>query len=129
MFAAIDTFFSQFSERSKLLIVVLVFCLIGILLSLWLGGMIATSVVTIPAILSILEVTKGVWTPEGGGKSKLGLASLGVALAAVALSPQWQPLVNFTLKPLFEEYPTLKDKLHADAPSITALLFLVAVIF
>ena len=129
MFASMRNLFSQFSERSKLFLIVLAFSLTGIVLSLWLGGLIATSIVTVPALYAILQVTKGVWTPEGGGKSKLGLASLGVALAVAALSPKWRPLLDVYLKPLYEEYPALKDVIPAEAPSVAVLLFVLAVIF
>lgn len=129
MLASTRDLFAQFSERSRLFIVVLLFCLGGILLSLWLGGLTATALFTVPALYSILQVTKGVWTPEGGGKSKLGLASLGVALAAAVLSPKWKPLLDSLLAPLYEEYPALRDLIPAEAPSVVALVFLLAVIF
>ena len=129
MLTAARDAFSQFSERSKLFLVAFAFSLLAILLSLWLGGLLATTIITVPALVAVLQVTKGVWTPEGGGKSKIGMASLGVALAAVALSPRWHPFVNSLLGPLLDEHPALKGSLPADAPSIAALLFLVAVIF
>ena len=120
--------FSGLSERAALLLIVLVIALGAILLSLWIGGLGATAVLTVPALLAILQVTKGVWTPEGGGRSKIGMASLGIALAAVATTNNWRPLVNVQLTPLLEEFPQLKEFLPSDAPSVVALIFLFAVI-
>ena len=82
----------------------------------------------IPALLGILQITKGVWTPEGGGKSKIGLVSLGVALVTIVSGEQWRPAVNSLLEPLYITFPFLKDKLPSESPSIAALIFLTAVI-
>src|SRR4051794_12813847 len=101
----IQDFFLSFSDRAELFLVVFSFTLIGILLSLWIGGLLATSIVVIPAIITILQITKGVWTPEGGGKSKIGLVSLGVALVVIGFNHQWKPLIDSLLEPLFEKYP------------------------
>ena len=102
--------------------------LIAILLSLRVGGFAATAIVLVPAILSILQITKGVWTPEGGGKSAIGVASLGVALLAVSTNKTWRPIMDSLLDPLFSKYPGFKDRLPIDSPSIFSLLFLGAVI-
>ncbi len=120
-------FFADFS-RQKLFFLIFIFAICAILLSLWLGGFTATAVIVVPAILSILQLTKEVWTPEGGGKSKIGMASLGVAVLAVVLNNKWRPYVDSLLEPLYDKYPSLKDKLPADSPSIAVLVFLVVVI-
>jgi hypothetical protein len=124
MYRLIYDFFLSFSDRAKLFLFTFFFSLAAILLSLWIGGLAATSIVIVPAIVAILQITKGVWTPEGGGKSKIGLASLGVAVLVVVSNSQWKPFVESLLEPLFEKYPTLKDKLPSDAPSIAVLVFL-----
>lgn len=123
----IKEFFGDFS-KTKLFLIVFCFSLLAILLSLWIGGFWATSIVIVPAIVSILQVTKGIWTPEGGGKSKIGMASLGVALIVIGLNEKWRPFIDSLLEPLYDDFPSLKDKLPASAPSITVLVFLVIVI-
>jgi hypothetical protein len=128
MLAMMRDFFASFSERARLFIVVFLFSLLGVVLSLLLSGLSATLIVILPAILGILQTAKGIWTPEGGSKSKLGLASLGVAFAVVVSSSQWRPLVDELMEPLFEHFPSLRDHLPSNAPSITALLFLAFVI-
>src|SRR2546423_10247808 len=92
-------FFTEFS-RTKLFLLVFLFSVGAILLSLAFGGFAATAVLVIPAIVSILQITKGVWTPDGGAKSRIGLVSLGVALAAVLSNQAWRPLINSLLEPL-----------------------------
>jgi hypothetical protein len=121
-------FFSDFSERGKLFIIVFFSSIIAVSLSLLIGGWLATSVVIIPAIFGVLQVTKGIWTPEGGGKSKIGLISLGIAFAAILSNQLWKPVLDSLLEPLYSEIPFLKDKLPTEAPSIFALLFLATVI-
>jgi len=126
-FSLFKDFFADFS-RLKLFLLVFIFSLITILLSLKIGGFAATAFVIVPAILSILQITKGVWTPEGGGKSAIGLASLGVALVVIGAHAQWRPLVTSLLQPLINKYPHLADRLPTDSPSIIVLLFIGAVI-
>lgn len=128
MWGFLNNFFSNFSDRAKLFLLIFIISIITISLSLWLGGLTATSIVMVPAIYAILQVTKAVWSPEGGGKSKLALASLGVALIVVLSNPKWKPFINSLLEPLFDKYPSLKDSLPVDTPSITALIFLAVVI-
>src|SRR5215813_14360847 len=110
MFTLIKDFFADFT-RLKLFLIVFCLAVIAILLSLWLGGFSAKDgvVVLVPAILSILQITKEVWKPEGRGKSNIGLVSLGVAILAISSNPLWRPTVNSLLKPLFEEYPSLNN--------------------
>lgn len=124
----LSEFFANWSERAKLFLVVFISSLLVVLLSLWIGGLWATSVLIVPTILSILEVTRGVWTPEGGSKSTIGIVSLGTALVAVITVPQWKPLITPLLDPIFKTFPFLKDKLPTDAPTITILIFLSIVI-
>src|SRR5262245_16444797 len=97
-FSLFKDFFADFS-RLKLFLLVFIFSLMAILLSLKIGGFAATAFVIVPAILSILQITKGVWTPEGGGKSAVGLASLGVALVVIGAHAQWRPFVTSLLQP------------------------------
>ncbi len=120
-------FFAEFT-RLKLFLLIFIFAVCAILLSLWLGGFAATAVIVVPAILSILHLTKEVWTPEGGGKSKVGLASLGVAVLAIGAIHKWRPYIDSLMAPLYEKYTFLKDVLPSDSPSIVALVFLVLVI-
>ncbi|HQU84507.1 MAG TPA: NACHT domain-containing protein [Pyrinomonadaceae bacterium] len=120
--------FSSLSERGKLFIIVFFSSLIAILLSLLVGGWLATSIVIIPTIIGILQATKGVWTPEGGSKSKVGIASLGIALVTVISSPFWKSYIESLLEPIYEQYPTLRDKLPTEAPTIATLVFIAAVI-
>jgi len=127
MLTIIRDFFKDFT-RLKLFLIIFCSSLIAILLSFWLGGFVATAVVLIPAILSILQVTKDVWKPEGGGKSTIGLVSLGIAFLAISSNQLWRPFVNSLLKPLTEKYTELVGVLPSESPSIVALIFLAAVI-
>lgn len=70
LLSIVKEFFAEFS-RLKLFLLVFGFSLVAILLSLWLGGFAATALVIVPAIVAILQITKGVWTPEGGGRSTI----------------------------------------------------------
>lgn len=127
LLSLVRDFFSEFS-RLKLFLLVFIASLIAILLSLRIGGFAATAIVLVPTLLSVLQITKGVWTPEGGGKSTIGVTSLGVALLAVLTNPTWRPFIDSILEPLFSKYPSLKDRLPIDSPSIFGLLFLGLVI-
>jgi hypothetical protein len=127
MFTLIRDFFAEFTKL-KLFFIVFCFSIIAILLSLWLGGFSATAIVFVPALLSILQITKEIWKPEGGGKSTIGLVSLGVALLAISSNQLWRPFVNALLKPLLEKYPELETLLPRESPSIAALVFLAGVI-
>jgi hypothetical protein len=126
-FSLVRDFFAEFS-RLKLFFLIFIASLIAFLLAMKIGGFAATAFLLVPTLLSILQITKGVWTPEGGGKSTIGLASLGVALLAVSSNHTWRPFIDSLLEPLFSKYPSLKDQLPADAPSIVSLLFLAGVI-
>ncbi|MDT7689117.1 MAG: hypothetical protein QOE46_1876 [Acidobacteriota bacterium] len=120
--------FMGFSERGKLFVLTVVLSTASILVALLFAGMSATLLLVFPAILSILTVTKDVWSGEGsggGGKSKLGMASLGVAVVALGLNQK--VLVDPLLKPLLAQFPGLK--LPEVAPSIAGLVFLGGVIF
>ena len=127
LFSLVRDFFSEFS-RLKLFLLIFVASLIAFLLSLKIGGFAATAFLLVPTLLSILQITKGVWTPDGGGKSTIGVASLGVALVAISTNWTWRPFIDSLLQPVFTRYPTLKDHLPTDSPSIVSLLFLGVVI-
>src|ERR1051325_10129083 len=119
----IRDFFAEFS-RLKLFLLVFLSSLTAILLSLKFGGFAATQIVLAPAILSILEITKGVWTPEGGARSRVGLFGLILATAAAMTGVAWKPFVTSFTEPLLSKYPVLSHRLPKDAFSIIGLLFL-----
>jgi hypothetical protein len=121
-------FLASFSERGKLFIIVLLCFFAAVLLSVVFGGWVATAVVVIPGMIAVLHVTKGVWTPDEGAKSKIGLVSLGIALLAIMSGGQWRPILNPLLQPLYNQIPFIKHISSSEAPSITALLFLAVVI-
>src|SRR5205085_10675130 len=128
MLTHLKDFYLGLTEKGRLFILTLVFCMLAILLSLWIGGLPITLILILPAILSILAVTKEVWAGEGGGKSKIGLASLGIAAVAIGMNEKFKPILDHLLEPLFGLFPGLEKYLPEETSSAIGLLFLLFVI-
>lgn len=128
MNAALSAFMG-FSERGKLFLLTFALTLITVFISLAFAGLSPTLLLVAPSIFFLLTVTKDVWSGEGsggGGKSKIQLASLGVAVVALGANQKFaEPL----LKPVLEQLPGLKENLPAAAPTTAGLVFITAVVF
>ncbi|MDT4954001.1 MAG: hypothetical protein QOJ02_2139 [Acidobacteriota bacterium] len=129
LFSSIKNFFASFSERAKLFLIVFFCSLLAVGLSIWIGGVFAATLVTVPAILGILQITKEVWSPEGGKKSKVALASLGIAIIFVVSGGVSQPIADTLLEPIYSLFPSLRGKLPSSQPSALVLAFLALIIF
>ena len=117
----------------KFALVVVLASLLGLSFSFIWGGFVATLVITLPALFAILKAIGPALNPsEGGGRSKIALASLGIAALAVLSGPFWKAHINQIVKPLLEGLPeSIRATLlysQSDAPSVIALIFLAFVI-
>lgn len=118
--------FSELKERSILLLLVLPISIFAVFIAYHFGGLALTSGVVLPLIVSVLTISKNVWSSDTG-QTKVALVSIGAMLVVIGLATN-SNVLEIYLEPLYSRIPALQGyPLIANLPLSLPLFFSFAV--